>query len=225
MPRGKQRPGHVTDEQIINAYQETRSGQKVSAQLGIGLTTVLRALERNNIERTGLQEYRATMNRPKTEPYVGVYQGSHDEIIKWYHDGDSMRVIADRIGRSVSVVARIVRKEGIARPFQAVGAEHSNWSGGRVDAGQGYWRQWIAEDDPMCSMRDHHGYVKEHRLVLARKIGRPLLETETAHHINGDRGDNRPENIELRQGKHGKHVVMCCMDCGSHNIGHAPLNG
>lgn len=69
------------------------------------------------------------------------------------------------------------------------------------------------------------GHVLEHRLVMARKLGRPLLRTETVHHIDGDRMNNAPENLQLRQGKHGKHVVMCCLDCGSHNIGHVELEG
>lgn len=51
------------------------------------------------------------------------------------------------------------------------------------------------------------GYVAEHRLVMEQQLGRRLLRKEVVHHINENKEDNRPENLELFA-SHGQHTAQ-----------------
>ncbi len=86
---------------------------------------------------------------------------------------------------------------------------------GRHRASQGYVQVYVPEDHPNYEPGKR---MLEHRLIIEKSLGRTLTKYETVHHKNGVRDDNRLENLQLRQGRHGKGAAFECADCGSHNV-------
>lgn len=103
------------------------------------------------------------------------------------------------------------------------GEKCSQWKGGRNKRLDGYIRVTLQEKDsafyPMCWSNNKRGNtynVLEHRLVMAKYLGRCLLYTERVHHLNGIGDDNRIENLQLLSAqKYHKilHPTIICPHC------------
>lgn len=76
------------------------------------------------------------------------------------------------------------------------GSKHRRFKGWTKH--QGY----ILIYSPNHPFKDSHNFVKEHRLVMEKHLGRYLKPSEIIHHINHIRDDNRIENLMIvKQGK------------------------
>lgn len=108
------------------------------------------------------------------------------------------------------------------------GNKASNWKGG-VMIVDGY--RYIYS--PTHPNRTKMKYVCEHRLEMEKYLGRILTRNEVVHHINGNKLDNRIENLMLYSstGEHTKeNHYDYCKKCGrfnskNHKCGVHPLLG
>jgi len=79
------------------------------------------------------------------------------------------------------------------------------WKGGRNKVGRGYIEIYAPNHPHTRGGK----YVREHRLVMEKYLGRYLDPHEIVHHINGVKDDNRLANLTIvnNQNHHGE--IQC----------------
>lgn len=70
------------------------------------------------------------------------------------------------------------------------GKNNPYWKGGIYKE-----RDYVLIYNPTHPFCNKKGYVREHRLIVEKQIGRYLHKWEITHHINKIKDDNRPQNL------------------------------
>lgn len=95
------------------------------------------------------------------------------------------------------------RRIGVRR-LNYEGKNHPRWKGGRRKS-QGYILIWVSPDDFFAPMRGSQGCILEHRLVMAKHLGRCLQPWEKVHHKDGIKDHNEYKNLKLTTA--GSHII------------------
>lgn len=134
-----------------------------------------------------------------------------------YEDGATIKQLATEADMHVDGMRKLLVRAGatIRGSFRwKPGVRSRNWRGGRRINTQGYVDIKLDSDHWLQCLVNRAGYAKEHRVVMSEHLGRAVLPEETVHHINGDKTDNRIENLQLRVGSHGQGHRYACRQCG-----------
>lgn len=127
---------------------------------------------------------------------IGYVAGNGNGKFIWHACAgcEKERWVALREGKPKSAKCKSCASRGI----------DAQWENNRGLRPEGYMQVILDKDDFFYPM-SRHGCVLEHRLIMAKSLGRLLHSYELVHHKNGVRDDNRIENLEITM--RGLHIV------------------
>lgn len=132
------------------------------------------------------------MNTPENREWR---KKNSEKVIRLYEAGLTVKEVAEKFNVGEKRIYNIVRMNCRVRSksYYAAGKRNSAWKGGVIIDKHGY-RLIYAPNHPF---RTKSNRVREHRLVMEKKLGRYLKPEEVVDHINGKKDDNRPSNLRV----------------------------
>lgn len=204
---GKPKASESTQKAIVGKYLDGMTIEQLSKEYGLGRKAISNCIVREGKEL-----------RP---PGTGERKFSEKEIsemIEMYNNGRGVVSIAKTMKTSAPKVSKNLRLAGVEINEGRLNKKNIDWQPRRRVGPAGYVKIKIHPDDAFYYLTTDGDYILEHRYVMMVNLERALTKDESVHHINGDRQDNRIENLQLRKRYHGKGQKWQCGDCGSHNI-------
>lgn len=178
-------PNHLAASdrrQIVGEYRSGQTAPQIARRHGVTVATVYYHLKKAKVRRRPSNDARqlTVLKQQLLQLLVAKF---------------AIHEIAARLGMSVATVVRRMRRYGLhsVRGHGSPGASNYFWQGGRRREREGY----VLVKKPDHPHATKSGYVRQHRLVMERVLGRHLLPQEVVHHKDGDPTNNRPDNLEV----------------------------
>jgi transposase len=167
----------ATSEELKAKYCELKSVVKVAKFYGVSKKTILNWMNKFEVERD---------QSPSLERMNELF-------IQKVKEGKSTREIAEELELDDTTIRKWAA---------SLGYRLDTFHKGFIITHNGY-KLIKAKDHPFA---DSKGYVREHRLVMEEKLGRFLTPDEIVHHIDENKLNNAPENLEvMSKAEHCRH--------------------